>query len=147
MKLTYIDMLNGLRLGRAAQYQPSLTSFPIPNSNRISPPSFVRFLQSAPSTTGEMDSTKHNSTEPERQSPPESKTVDTMSSYGEGYATRSDEEGFGGIYGGNQYFNKDNEDKKVDGMYVCVSLKSGKKKSILVDLVYCVLICGLYSDI
>lgn len=28
---------------------------------------------------------------------------DTMShSFGEGYATRSDEEGFGGVYGGNQ---------------------------------------------
>lgn len=30
-------------------------------------------------------------------------------SYGEGYATRSDEEGFGGTYGGNQTLEKDNE--------------------------------------
>jgi len=30
-------------------------------------------------------------------------------SYGEGYATRSDEEGFGGIYGGNQTLQKENE--------------------------------------
>lgn len=30
-----------------------------------------------------------------------------MTSFGEGYATRSDEEGFGGIYGGNQYVVKD----------------------------------------
>lgn len=30
---------------------------------------------------------------------------DVMShSFGEGYATRSDDEGFGGIYGGNQSF-------------------------------------------
>ncbi|KAH0900361.1 LOW QUALITY PROTEIN: hypothetical protein HID58_049929 [Brassica napus] len=28
-----------------------------------------------------------------------------------GYATRSDEEGFGGTYGGNQTFQKDNNDK------------------------------------
>ncbi|GAU18513.1 hypothetical protein TSUD_233850 [Trifolium subterraneum] len=33
---------------------------------------------------------------------------DVMShSFGEGYATRSDEEGFGGIYGGNQSLQKD----------------------------------------
>ncbi|CAF1922211.1 BnaC02g43990D [Brassica napus] len=37
---------------------------------------------------------------------------DVMShSFGEGYATRSDEEGFGGTYGGNQTFQKDNNDK------------------------------------
>ena len=32
-------------------------------------------------------------------------------SFGEGYATRSDEEGFGGIYGGNQSFPKADTDK------------------------------------
>lgn len=32
-------------------------------------------------------------------------------SFGEGYATRSDEEGFGGTYGGNQTFQKDNNDE------------------------------------
>ncbi|CAH2043126.1 unnamed protein product [Thlaspi arvense] len=38
------------------------------------------------------------------------KTGDVMShSFGEGYATRSDEEGFGGTYGGNQTFQKKNE--------------------------------------
>ncbi|CAN7005286.1 unnamed protein product [Brassica oleracea var. botrytis] len=38
--------------------------------------------------------------------------ADVMShSFGEGYATRSDEEGFGGTYGGNQTFQKDNNDK------------------------------------
>uniref|UniRef100_K4BB45 Uncharacterized protein n=1 Tax=Solanum lycopersicum TaxID=4081 RepID=K4BB45_SOLLC len=36
---------------------------------------------------------------------------ETMSSFGEGYATRSDEEGFGGIYGGNQ----EDEEKVVHG--------------------------------
>ncbi|KAL6520054.1 hypothetical protein OROHE_017197 [Orobanche hederae] len=40
---------------------------------------------------------------------------DTMSSFGEAYATRSDDEGFGGIYGGNQYLHKDTEDKNVHG--------------------------------
>ncbi|KAL3813210.1 hypothetical protein ACJIZ3_014478 [Penstemon smallii] len=43
-----------------------------------------------------------------------SKTGD-MSSFGEGYATRSDEEGFGGIYGGNQSLSKEDEDKIVHG--------------------------------
>ncbi|KAG4987919.1 hypothetical protein AAZX31_11G066100 [Glycine max] len=43
-----------------------------------------------------MDKTQKPSTE-------ENKQGDTMShSFGEGYATRSDEEGFGGVYGGNQ---------------------------------------------
>ncbi|WCJ44375.1 hypothetical protein M5689_025045 [Euphorbia peplus] len=34
-------------------------------------------------------------------------------SFGEGYATRSDEEGFGGIYGGNQQLPKVDIDKKI----------------------------------
>ncbi|EPS61945.1 hypothetical protein M569_12849, partial [Genlisea aurea] len=33
---------------------------------------------------------------------------DTMTSFGEGYSTRSDEEGFGGIYGGNQSLKDEN---------------------------------------
>ncbi|ESR38925.1 hypothetical protein KPL70_019584 [Citrus sinensis] len=47
---------------------------------------------------------------------PQEKTGDVMShSFGEGYATRSDEEGFGGIYGGNQFFpNKDDKDKDIN---------------------------------
>ncbi|KAI3777291.1 hypothetical protein L1987_47090 [Smallanthus sonchifolius] len=41
---------------------------------------------------------------------------DVMShSFGEGYATRSDEEGFGGIYGRNQSLSRDDEDKIVHG--------------------------------
>ncbi|CAH1421487.1 unnamed protein product [Lactuca virosa] len=44
------------------------------------------------------------------------KKGDVMShSFGEGYATRSDEEGFGGIYGGNQSLSHDDEDKDVHG--------------------------------
>lgn len=35
-------------------------------------------------------------------------------SYGEGYATRSDGEGFGGIYGGNQSITEVETDVKVD---------------------------------
>lgn len=34
-------------------------------------------------------------------------------SFGEGYATRSDEEGFGGIYGGKQTMPKVEIDKKI----------------------------------
>ncbi|KAK9054231.1 hypothetical protein SSX86_025309 [Deinandra increscens subsp. villosa] len=44
------------------------------------------------------------------------KKGDVMShSFGEGYATRSDEEGFGGIYGGNQSLSHDDEEKIVHG--------------------------------
>ncbi|KAG6766820.1 hypothetical protein POTOM_027994 [Populus tomentosa] len=35
-------------------------------------------------------------------------------SFGEGYGTRSDEEGFGGIYGGNQSITEAETDVKVD---------------------------------
>ncbi|WZZ37503.1 hypothetical protein YC2023_020904 [Brassica napus] len=46
------------------------------------------------------------------ENPNEETGMDVMShSFGEGYATRSDEEGFGGTYGGNQTFQKDNNDK------------------------------------
>ncbi|GAA0179954.1 hypothetical protein LIER_30044 [Lithospermum erythrorhizon] len=38
-----------------------------------------------------------------------SNTTDSMSSLGEAYASRSDEEGFGGVYGKNQYLNKEDE--------------------------------------
>lgn len=39
---------------------------------------------------------------------------DVMShSFGDGYATRSDEEGFGGIYGENQSFQKPQKDEPI----------------------------------
>ncbi|XP_058080920.1 uncharacterized protein LOC131229076 [Magnolia sinica] len=39
---------------------------------------------------------------------------DVMSqSFGEGYSTRSDEEGFGGVYGGNQAFRKREEGEDI----------------------------------
>lgn len=44
------------------------------------------------------------------------KKGDVMSlSFGEGYATRSDEEGFGGVYGGKQSLSHEDEDKIVHG--------------------------------
>ncbi|KAH6816055.1 hypothetical protein C2S51_020875 [Perilla frutescens var. frutescens] len=91
-------MINAIRLGKPLQ-QPSLTSFSLSNSRRA-PPSALRFLQAA---SGEeiMDSKKQSD-------PVESKTQDTMSSLGEGYATRSDDEGFGCIYG-----SKEKDDDKI----------------------------------
>ncbi|PIA52630.1 hypothetical protein AQUCO_01000480v1 [Aquilegia coerulea] len=45
---------------------------------------------------------------------PSQKTGDVMShSFGEAYATRSDEEGFGGVYEGKQSFPKPENDKTV----------------------------------
>ncbi|XWS33760.1 hypothetical protein CRYUN_Cryun22dG0111000 [Craigia yunnanensis] len=41
---------------------------------------------------------------------PKEKSGDVMShSFGEGYATRSNEEGFGGIYGGNETYDQTQE--------------------------------------
>ncbi|KAL7101813.1 hypothetical protein ACP275_08G078200 [Erythranthe tilingii] len=92
-------MINALKSAR----HPSVLSYSLPNQIITRrKPSGIRFAQSGSSTQpDEMD----------QKTVPESHTMDTMSSYGEGYATRSDEEGFGGIYGGNQYFGKDKDDK------------------------------------
>ncbi|KAL4582601.1 hypothetical protein LXL04_007156 [Taraxacum kok-saghyz] len=54
--------------------------------------------------------------EKKEEAPEAQKKGDVMShSFGEGYATRSDDEGFGGIYGGTQSLSHDNEDKVVHG--------------------------------
>ncbi|KAJ4963604.1 hypothetical protein NE237_023543 [Protea cynaroides] len=52
------------------------------------------------------------------------KTKEVMSdSFGEGYATRSDEEGFGGICGGSQQIPKTNQEKDgVHGNHAGMSL-------------------------
>ncbi|KAG6397337.1 hypothetical protein SASPL_143504 [Salvia splendens] len=108
-------MLNALKLARPLQ-QKSLTSFPLQNSNHIAPSSAIRFASSF-----KMDSHKQKQREPDskKQTDSESKTLylykikDSMSSYGEGYASRSDEEGFGGIYGEKQYVSKGGEEKAV----------------------------------
>ncbi|XP_031255155.1 uncharacterized protein LOC116113143 [Pistacia vera] len=63
-----------------------------------------------------MDTSQNQMNPKEKMDPnnPQEKTGDVMShSYGEGYATRSDEEGFGGIYGGNQSIPKVEIDKEI----------------------------------
>ncbi|KAL1569456.1 hypothetical protein AAHA92_00932 [Salvia divinorum] len=102
-------MLNALRLARPLKQKQSLNSFPLPNASHITPSSAIRFMSI------KMDSHKQKqrdrSDSNNKQTHPESKTVDSMSSLGEAYATRSDEEGFGGTYGGNQSLSKDGEEK------------------------------------
>nr|XP_043614736.1 uncharacterized protein LOC122586811 [Erigeron canadensis] len=75
----------------------------------------VRFQQ-ASATGNSQQETDHNM---DKKQDPAAKEVekkgDVMShSFGEGYATRSDEEGFGGIYGGNQSLSNEDEDKIVN---------------------------------
>ncbi|KAK4416561.1 hypothetical protein Salat_2481600 [Sesamum alatum] len=100
-------MLNALKLARAVQ-QPSLFSYPLQNHIARKPSATVRFVQATaePKQPDSSDSM-------EQKQDPKSKTRDTMTSFGEGYATRSDEEGFGGIYGGNQYVAKDTDGKNA----------------------------------
>ncbi|XWS42052.1 hypothetical protein CRYUN_Cryun17cG0135600 [Craigia yunnanensis] len=51
----------------------------------------------------------------QKENNPKEKTGDPMShSFGEGYATRSDEEGFGGIYGGNKSKSEIKMDKEIN---------------------------------
>nr|URN45685.1 LEA1 [Pongamia pinnata] len=91
----------------------------------------VSFPRSLSSNLGRETSALRFCTEPDRtnntqsahkmddktQKPSEENTHthgDAMShSFGVGYATRSDEEGFGGIYGGNQSIPKTETDKYV----------------------------------
>ncbi|KAJ1425844.1 hypothetical protein SESBI_10765 [Sesbania bispinosa] len=75
------------------------------------PPSFPRSISS--NLGRETSTLRFCTNKPDNmdktQNPSEETTKgDVMShSFGEGYATRSDEEGFGGIYGGNQSLQKD----------------------------------------
>ncbi|KAI3451707.1 hypothetical protein Pfo_008372 [Paulownia fortunei] len=101
-------MLNALRSARAQH--PSLFSYPLPYHIISRKPSGVRFAQAA---AGPKQPDSSDKMDPKQDPKPE--TGDSMSSLGEGYATRSDEEGFGGIYVGNQSVCRDNEEKNVHG--------------------------------
>ncbi|CAN0861912.1 hypothetical protein LINGRAHAP2_LOCUS8335 [Linum grandiflorum] len=64
----------------------------------------VKTLASDPDSEAKMDKS---------DAQPKDRKGDVMShSFGEGYSTRSEEEGFGGIYGGNTEDNE-NLDKKI----------------------------------
>ncbi|KAI8029566.1 hypothetical protein LOK49_LG01G03009 [Camellia lanceoleosa] len=82
-------MLNAIRLARA---QPqSLLSSPIPYhiGRRSCSSSGLKFRQESNQKSDDMEQKQNNN--------PNAKTGDVMShSFGEGYASRSDEEGFGG---------------------------------------------------
>ncbi|GAB4849137.1 hypothetical protein Ancab_003946 [Ancistrocladus abbreviatus] len=59
----------------------------------------VRFAH----VSGSDSKTSMDKTNPMLNNPTDKPAGDVMShSFGEGYATRSDEEGFGGVYGGNE---------------------------------------------
>ncbi|GMN29499.1 hypothetical protein TIFTF001_002449 [Ficus carica] len=80
--------------------------------------SLVRFKQvstSASAASREPDrssDTTHNNMDKGKEENPKEKFGDVMShSFGEGYATRSDDEGFGGIYGGSHSIPKDEKDQ------------------------------------
>ncbi|GER40028.1 hypothetical protein STAS_16673 [Striga asiatica] len=118
-------MINALRLKRTQQPISVFSYSQLPNHIITRKPSSLRFVQSVsrpgsePNKTdssNEMDQEKGPAKEMDQKKSPEtSNTSDTMSSMGEAYATRSDEEGFGGIYGGNQYLDKDDDEKNVHG--------------------------------
>ncbi|XP_054775896.1 uncharacterized protein LOC129284433 [Prosopis cineraria] len=100
-------MFHAVKTVRACPF----SSFPrSPNFDRKI--SLLRFRQtqsvsvySQPDTDREMDKPPHD---------PNETPADVMShSFGEGYATRSDEEGFGGIYGGNESASKIEADKFI----------------------------------
>ncbi|KAL3507924.1 hypothetical protein ACH5RR_033306 [Cinchona calisaya] len=117
-------MLNALRLLRAQP--PLLVSSPLTFLyNLPCKTCVVRFQQ-----TSAGNSKPENSEKMDQSDQGKNPREESMKSYGEGYATRSDEEGFGGIYGENQEFTKKNEEKiaYVKVQEIDASLGSGVKK-------------------
>lgn len=103
-------------MARLASQQFQTSSFSVPSSPLLSTTSSrvskgavssVRFVQ----LTGNSDpkqpaSTKFDKMADKTITNPNEKPLNVMEeAFGEGYATRSDEEGFGGIYGGNDETN------------------------------------------
>ncbi|XP_071712104.1 uncharacterized protein [Rutidosis leptorrhynchoides] len=98
------------------QTKPAATVFSS-TANKFTGPIIgtVRFQQ-ASAGKGEADHSMEKDKKKNEEAQKVHKKGDVMSdSFGEGYATRSDEEGFGGIYGRNQSLSHDDEDKIVHG--------------------------------
>lgn len=91
---------------------PAIFPSPLPSIRRKVPT--VRFQQVVPlSGRPQKQGEEPEDMEKPKENPNE-KTGNVMShSFGEGYSTRSDEEGFGGIYNANQSLPKDDDDKDV----------------------------------
>ncbi|KAJ6916015.1 hypothetical protein NC652_018635 [Populus alba x Populus x berolinensis] len=88
---------------------PCVLSSPTKQVGRKTPG--VSFRQ-VTTMAGKPESEQKNKSNDEN---PDDKNGDLMSrSFGEGYATRSDEEGFGGIYGGNRSITEVETDVKVE---------------------------------
>ncbi|XP_039130536.1 uncharacterized protein LOC120266942 [Dioscorea cayenensis subsp. rotundata] len=75
-----------------------------------SPPIFHRItVLSFQVKSNSKDQDQDQNMEPKNQQQPYRDVM--YDSFGDGYGTRSDEEGFGGIYGRNQELSKENEPK------------------------------------
>ncbi|XP_050291417.1 uncharacterized protein LOC126732543 [Quercus robur] len=99
-------MNNAIRLTRT--YPPTLLSVPLPQQKA----SGIRFRKITSMST--QPESKQNRDEVQKGLNPNQKTGNVMShSFGDGYATRSDEEGFGGIYGEKQSFQKPQKDEPI----------------------------------
>ncbi|XP_022133090.1 uncharacterized protein LOC111005770 [Momordica charantia] len=100
-------MFHAIRLGRSPP--PSVLTTPLPPQLRRRSSPELRSRQVIGLATAPADQSSDNMDDSKNTV---KKTGDIMShSFGEGYATRSDEEGFGGIYGGNRSDDDDTEGK------------------------------------
>ncbi|KAE7999920.1 hypothetical protein FH972_004303 [Carpinus fangiana] len=92
-------------------HPPTLFSAPLPYNAGRKFACGIGFRKGTTMASQQPDS-KHKTDK--AHSPNDEKNGDVMShSFGEGYATRSDEEGFGGIYGGNQSIPNPEQDEHV----------------------------------
>ncbi|CAL2273839.1 unnamed protein product [Prunus armeniaca] len=102
-------MINAFKTFRTQS--PALTfSAPLPPPLGLGrKASWVRFKQTTTLRSSESDS-EHNMDKPEPN--PTEKTRDSLShSFGEGYATRCDDDGFGVVYGGIRSVTNTEEDE------------------------------------
>ncbi|XP_074572363.1 uncharacterized protein LOC141828877 [Curcuma longa] len=94
-------MLQNLVRGVAVRHRSNLITRVAPSSRRAAAGG-VCFISSEKNKEEKMEEEEQKQQQQQKDPAKEHHHGDMMShSFGEGYSTRSDEEGFGGIYGGN----------------------------------------------
>jgi len=105
-------MFNAIRSVRIQR--PLLFSSTLPNYPTVQPTSGSRFRQAAANHPENKEDMEQSQSQPQHPPDHEDKKGDMMShSFGEGYSTRSNDDGFGGVYGGNQSLPGGDEDLGV----------------------------------
>ncbi|KAL7193077.1 hypothetical protein ACSBR2_024820 [Camellia fascicularis] len=117
-------MLNAIIVGLARTQTPTpLFSSRLPYHIGQRSTSGLKFRQAESEVKANQPQKLDNMEQQQKQTNDHNtKTGDLMShSFGKGYATRSDEEGFGRIYGGNESISKEKQDRVIHDNHPCNS--------------------------